>query len=67
MFLSILEAKRRPGRYFKDMIPSELFITMVRVAITYGFDFSAGLVWFPEVKKCVFKHFRGQTEAGTLL
>ena len=32
--LSVLEAKLRPGRYFKDLITSEQFITMLRGAIT---------------------------------
>ena len=54
-----------PDRHHsREFLSSDL---RVRVAITYGFESLAGLIWFPEVKKCVFEHFRGQTEAGTLL
>ena len=38
VFLSTLQAKRRLGRYFKDLITSEQFITMLRGAITHGFE-----------------------------
>ena len=54
MFLRVLEAKQRLGRYFKDLISSEKCITMLRVAITYGLDSRGGLVWFLKVKKFVF-------------
>ena len=58
MFLSVLEAKWRPGRYFLDLISLEKCITPLREVITFGLDLLAGLVRSPEVKKCVFEHFR---------
>ena len=39
VFLSTSEAKRRSGRYLKDLITSKQFITMWRGAITESFDF----------------------------
>ena len=72
VFLSVLEVKRRPGRYFFDLISSQesmslsggslpMFLTC-RLA-SFGHQGLFG----HRPKKCVFGCFRGQTEAGTLV